>query len=78
MSKKNAKKLLSRAKPDYVVTFGKHKGKTLDAIAEEDPSYIVWLADNDILHIDSTLLDNARRDDMESVSLHAEWYARYD
>lgn len=28
------------------LTFGKHKGKTPDEISEEDPGYIIWMAEN--------------------------------
>lgn len=29
---------------DFVVSFGKHNGKTLDQIYAEDPGYILWAA----------------------------------
>lgn len=28
------------------LTFGKHRGKTPEEIADEDPSYVVWLYEN--------------------------------
>jgi len=34
-------------KPDFVVPFGKHKGKTLAEIYESDPQYVYWLAESD-------------------------------
>lgn len=41
---------MENMKPDEVgnikITFGKHKGKTLGEIAEEDISYVEWLAEN--------------------------------
>jgi uncharacterized protein (DUF3820 family) len=30
----------------YVLTFGKHRGKTLDQIYDENPRYIEWIAEN--------------------------------
>ena len=30
---------------DYVMTFGKHKGKSLFQIADDDPTYLDWAAD---------------------------------
>ena len=30
----------------YVITFGKHSGKTLPQIAEVDPGYISWAKEN--------------------------------
>ena len=34
-------------KPDFVLPFGKYKGKTLAEIYKEDPKYVYWLADSD-------------------------------
>jgi hypothetical protein len=31
----------------YVLTFGKHSGKTLGALAKEDPQYLNWLYGNE-------------------------------
>lgn len=33
-------------KKPFTMGFGKHKGKTLEQIAQEDPDYIRWLAEN--------------------------------
>jgi uncharacterized protein (DUF3820 family) len=30
---------------DYEMTFGKHRGKTLRQICEEEPAYIMWLTE---------------------------------
>jgi hypothetical protein len=32
-------------KLETVLTFGKHKGKTIRVVLENDPSYIVWMAE---------------------------------
>ena len=29
-----------------VLTFGKHNGKTVQWVAENDPSYIIWIDEN--------------------------------
>lgn len=31
---------------DIVVNFGKHRGKTISSIADEDPEWLEWAADN--------------------------------
>jgi uncharacterized protein (DUF3820 family) len=33
---------------DFEMPFGKHKGKTLSVILDEDPCYLDWLRDADI------------------------------
>lgn len=30
----------------YTFPFGKHKGKTFDAVLEEDPSYLIWVMES--------------------------------
>lgn len=63
---------------DYVMTFGKHKGKTLLEILDESPSYIVWLAENDIIKIPDDLLTMACHDTMspDFEDLHGDWGCR--
>ena len=41
---------------NYVITFGKHQGRLLGDVAEEEPRYIVWLDDEKILKIDPAIL----------------------
>lgn len=48
--------------PDFVMPFGKYKGKTLSEISEVDPSYIVWLSDNSVLSIESEFLESCLSD----------------
>lgn len=52
-------------RPDFVMPFGKYKGQTLNQISDNDPGYVVWLADENVLKIDTKFLDAVRRDDME-------------
>lgn len=58
MSEKRAPKL----KNDHVMTFGKYKGMTLEDIADENPSYIIWLVDNNILDINVKLVSDCMAD----------------
>ena len=44
---------------NYVFTFGKYKTKYLGDILGQDPSYIIWCADNKVLEIPKKLRDNA-------------------
>jgi len=49
-----------------IVTFGKHKGKTLDEISDTDPSYICWLKDNvKTIKISKSLAEACERDARE-------------
>lgn len=52
----NFEKILER---DDVITFGKHKGETLEDILSEEPSYIVWLSEETDNIIDEDLLSEA-------------------
>lgn len=45
--------------PSDVITFGKYKGKSLAWILEENPSYIVWLSENNVVKISDNLLTTA-------------------
>jgi len=36
----------------YIIKFGKHKGKSLAQILDEDYSYIIWLSEENVLPID--------------------------
>ena len=49
---------------DYVMPFGKYKGKTLIQILDENPSYIIWLSENDVVEIPDDLLTMACHDTM--------------
>lgn len=32
--------------PMFTFTFGKYEGKSLQEVADKDPSYLIWLRDN--------------------------------
>jgi hypothetical protein len=56
-------------KKDYVLTFGKYKGKTLEFILHERPSYIIWLSENIAnIKIDEDLLTDAFQRDMGDMA----------
>lgn len=54
-----------RVSSDFVLTFGKYKGRTLDEVSDFDPGYVVWLADNKVLNIEKKFLDAVRTDAIE-------------
>jgi hypothetical protein len=53
-------------RPIDIITFGKHKGKTLNEIAELDAGYIVWL-DEEIksIKIDTDFVSQCLREELE-------------
>jgi hypothetical protein len=51
---------------DHVFTFGKHKGKTVNEVAEEEPSYIVWLVEENVCEVDEEIYEAAIMDDMNN------------
>ena len=63
---------------DYVMPFGKYKGKTLVQILDENPSYIVWLSENDVVKVSDDLLTMACHDTMspDFEDLHGDWGCR--
>ena len=63
---------------DHVMTFGKYKGKALVQILDESPSYIVWLAKNDVVKIPDDLIEMACHDTIEPdfEDLHGDWGCR--
>ena len=49
--------------PEFVVEFGKHKGKSLNQIAEDDNAYILWLDRENVLSIEPDFLAACQMDD---------------
>lgn len=45
---------------EYVLTFGKYKGSSLGSLLVTDPSYIIWLVDNDALTVADELVEEAK------------------
>ena len=58
-----------------ILTFGKYKGKTLLELSDIDPSYLIWLAENEIVEVPSDLLNYAFNATMEPdfEDLHSDW-----
>jgi uncharacterized protein (DUF3820 family) len=80
----DATKTPNNAKPlscegfNFVMKFGKHKGKTLIQILDEEPSYIIWLSENNVVKIPDDLLTMAYHDTMcpDFEDLHGDWGCR--
>lgn len=60
-----------------VLTFGKHKGKTVDWITDNDLSYIIWLIDNDVVRFPIEILDASYQDYLNRFPLE-EWFIERD
>ena len=43
-----------------VLTFGKHNGKTISYVVENDPSYILWLDENTDCIVSNTVYESAK------------------
>ena len=58
-----------------IMSFGKYKGKKLDEILTEDPSYIIWLDENKIIEVSEELLISALSNTMppDFEDLHNDW-----
>ena len=63
---------------DYMLTFGRHKGNTLEYVSRIDPSYIIWLSENVLKGMDNDIVQEAA-DDVEYFDdvllelLHDDW-----
>ena len=57
------KLILTPCSPEFVVEFGKHRGKTLEQIAEQDNAYIFWLDRENVLNIEQEFLEACQMDD---------------
>lgn len=44
----------------YIITFGKHKNKSIDQIYEENPQYLQWLFSRDTVKENQELYDNLK------------------
>jgi uncharacterized protein (DUF3820 family) len=63
---------------DFVMPFGKYKGKRLVEILDESPSYIIWLSENDVVKVPDDILTMACNDTMspDFEDLHSDWGCR--
>ena len=39
--------------------FGKHKGETIQEILNSDPSYIIWMYENDVMELGDDIVEDA-------------------
>ena len=46
-------------KKTYVLNFGKHKGHSIAFVIENDPGYILWLSEQEIVEFSDDILDEA-------------------
>lgn len=42
---------------EYIFTFGKYKGQQFEDICHDDPNYIEYLIDNDIVDLDEEAME---------------------
>jgi hypothetical protein len=81
---KNAQEAIGNNHPlppcsaDFVMSFGKYKGQTLNQISDIDTGYILWLDDERVLTIEPKFLEAVRRDDMAITTYGDEWAFRYE
>jgi hypothetical protein len=69
MSRSNQEERKPIADRDYVLTFGKYKGESLDDILETNPQYLVWLhLNSEFFELSSELLDEAEENATTTVT----------
>jgi len=49
---------------DTVLQFGKHKGWTIGDCVEADPSYVIWLSEDEVMKIPADILEEAQENDL--------------
>lgn len=43
-----------------ILTFGKHKGKTVESILDDNPDYLVWLVEEGICQVSDEIYNEAQ------------------
>lgn len=46
---------------DSVLNFGKHRGKRMRAVIQDDPAYIVWATSEKMIELDNIAFDTFQR-----------------
>jgi uncharacterized protein (DUF3820 family) len=46
---------------DHVLTFGRHRGRTIEDVLEDDPRYLLWVCEN----VDDFELDDVVAHELE-------------
>lgn len=69
---------IQKPEKEWVMPFGKYKGKTFLQILEESPSYIIWLSEKNIVEVPGTILSIASKDNIypDFEDLHPDWGCR--
>lgn len=56
------------ATKSYVLDFGKHKGKTVNWVLQNDPGYILWLDRENVRKFSQEIVDNAEDNDYDEYN----------
>lgn len=48
---------------DTVLQFGKHKGWTIGDCVDADPSYVIWLSEDEVMNIPADILEEAQENE---------------
>ena len=51
-----------------VLTFGKHNGKTVEWVCDNDPKYVLWLDENTDLIVSNTVYSAAKESYRDSMN----------
>lgn len=57
---------------NFVMPFGKYKGKDLLEISESNPSYIIWLDNADVFRVSNELLKYCNKK-INDPTFHGDW-----
>ena len=59
---------------DTVLQFGKHKGWTIGDCVEADPSYVIWLSEDEVMKIPADILEEAQENwDTDQNDMEDDW-----
>ena len=56
-----------------ILTFGKYKGKNIDFVLGEEPSYLLWLDENEIVEFSDDIYNLAEKHDRDNNPLDSSW-----
>ena len=59
---------------DTVLQFGKHKGWTIGDCVDADPSYVIWLSEDEVMNIPADILEEAQENwDTDQNDMEDDW-----
>ena len=61
-----------------ILTFGKYKDKEINDVAIEDPNYIFWMLENDVMDIPEHIIELANQHLSEDIGPDNEMLYGYD